>query len=1017
MSAGQTLTALGLGDQQTTVVVQLAGDPVTVADANSAGGLSDSQKQSIRDQLRSQQAPVESQVRSHGGQVLASYQATYNGFKVQIAASQAAQLASLPGVVAVHPLQLMTPSNIHGIPLIGAPQVWDGLNGLHGDGIKIADIDTGIDYTHADFGGPGTSAAYQLALASDTMTPDLTMVGPNAPKVKGGIDLVGDAYDASGTTPAQTTPVPDPNPLDCNSHGTHTAGTMAGFGVLANGTTYAGPYNATTVSSNSWLVGPGVAPKADIYAVKIFGCSGSTSETIDGIEWAVDHNMDVINMSLGSPFGSPDDPAAVAASNAAHDGVIVVASSGNEGANAYMTSTPASGDNVISVAASDPTAGFSAASIAMSSGTATVTESNNATFSDGLSGPIYVMPTDPSSDSNDTGSIGLGCNPADYLNAPVGSIVVVQRLSTDVTGCTRNDRAIFAENANRGIKAVVLVNDLDGYPPQTGDIPNPSTGMSVQIPYFGALNSDGPAFLAADGTGGTVSHTSVSNPQFEMLAGFSSWGPRSGDSFLKPNLTAPGVNIASAGMGTGTGALVDSGTSMAAPHVTGTAALVKQAHPDWRKVKYWDAAIENTADPSQVAGYGTPPAGTRGAGTGLVQALPAVQTQVVALGSNDMGVVNFGFNELTRDFNDSEDVKLTNFGNSWATFNVADTFDQGSPHSVSLYGSTVSVPPHGDRTIRVRLSVPAATAGGASYPGLSAFSDVAGVLQFTPVSGSNNNVTLRVPYYMVPQAAANIQTRVDDRKINRTNTATAVTTNYRGAAAGSADWYAWGIKDSRDHGLQSNDLKAVGVSSFPTAAGFYGTGVLQFAIATNHRWSNAAQDVFDVLLDVNSDGTPDYDVEAADLGALTTGQFNGVDVVAVFNLHNGNANLDFYTDSPTDSSTLVMPVDWALLCDPGWPCLATSSKVTYSVRALSLTDGTRDTSDTSATFNPNSPAVSNGMFDVVNPNGSASETLTVDPAQQALTPALGWMVVSHENTSREEAQLIPLNLGHGGDHH
>ena len=68
--------------------------------------------------------------------------------------------------------------------------------------------------------------------------------------------------------------------------------------------------------------------------MKVFGCNGPTNEVIDAIEWAVDNNMDVINMSLGSPFGSPDAPDAVAAENAAHDGVIVVASSGNEGSNA-----------------------------------------------------------------------------------------------------------------------------------------------------------------------------------------------------------------------------------------------------------------------------------------------------------------------------------------------------------------------------------------------------------------------------------------------------------------------------------------------------------------------------------------------------------------------------------------------------------------------------------------------------------------------------------------------------------
>ena len=116
---------------------------------------------------------------------------------------------------------------------------------------------------------------------------------------------------------------------------------------------YTGPYNASTVSANNWLVGPGVAPKADLYALKIFGCAGGTNEVIDAIEWAVDHNMDVINMSLGSPFGSADSPDAEAAENAAHDGVIVVTSSGNEGNSPYMTGTPGTGNDVISTAAND----------------------------------------------------------------------------------------------------------------------------------------------------------------------------------------------------------------------------------------------------------------------------------------------------------------------------------------------------------------------------------------------------------------------------------------------------------------------------------------------------------------------------------------------------------------------------------------------------------------------------------------------------------------------------------------
>ena len=1014
---GQKATMVDLATRQTTVVVQLAGDPVTVADADASAPLTDSQKQSIRSQLQAAQAPVESQVRAHGGHVLASYQSSYNGFKVQIAAGQAASLASLPGVVAVHPLELVKPSNIHGIPLIGAPQVWDGLNGFHGEGIKIADIDTGVDYTHADFGGSGNPADYQTALASDNLPANPLWFGPSAPKVKGGIDLVGDSYQPDNTQPGyQPNPQPDPNPLDCNGHGTHTAGTMAGFGVLGNGHTYTGPYNATTVSNNNWLVGPGVAPKASLYSVKVFGCSGPTNAVLDAIEWAVDNNMDVINMSLGSPFGSADSPDAEAAENAAHDGVIVVTSTGNEGPQPYMASTPGAGNDVIATAANDPTQTFAAAVMSLSTGSSvTAINANGWT-------PLPSTPLNVKVIRNASGGVSLGCSPADDLAGAGGSIPPNTLIVVARGTCGRVAKAIYGQQA--GAAAVLMINNASGYPPYEGPITvNPDDGSSftVTIPFLGVpLGAPANAVIAADGGTTTLSGTTIANPGFEQLASFSSYGPRSGDSFLKPNITAPGVSIFSAGMGTGTGPLNDSGTSMAAPHVTGTAALVKQAHPSWRKVKYWDAAIENTADPSMVSNYST-----RGSGTGFVQALPAVQTQVVALGDKDMGAVNFGYNELTRDFTGYEQVHVKNFGRSWATFSISDTLDQGSPHSISVWPSTISIAPGDTRDVNVRLSVPAATAGGAMIPGLdplSAFSDVAGILQFTPVGSSNSGITLRVPYYMVPQAVSNVETRVDDRKISKTHTATATTTNYRGAATGNAQWFSWGIKDKRDHGLHSNDIQAVGVTVYHGASAG-GNDLLEFAISTSHRWSNAAQNVFDVYVDLNNDGTPDVVVQAADDGVLTgSGDFNGVMDVAVFDPVTGSGYLDYNAFSPTDSNTIVLPVDSDLLCLPflngggSGPCYTGASRFSYTADAASWTDGTVDTTDMTGVFNPSTPAVNNGMYDSLAPNRSATEGLSYNPAEQAVAPNLGWMVVTQENASREEAQLIPLNVSSSSHH-
>ena len=1037
---------LGISSTPTTVVVQLSGDPIAVADADATTPLSQGQKDSIRSRLRSQQAPVSQQIRSLGGHVLASYQAAYNGFKVEIAANQAAQLASLPGVTGVYPLPTYKLDNTQGIPLVGGPQVWDAVNGsFHGEGIKIADIDTGVDYTHADFGGPGTTMAYINARGLDTSDPTSTSVcvtpaltpcfGPLAPKIKGGTDLVGDDYNVDDplSSSYQPVPHPDPNPLDCNSHGTHTAGTIAGFGVLSDGSTYTGGYDKNTVSSNSWIVGPGMAPKADLYAVKIFGCGNTTNDVLDGIEWAVDNNMDVINLSLGSPFGATDSPDAVAATNAAKDGVIVVSSSGNEGSNPYMTGDPASGSGAISVAANDPTPASPIANLTLtkadssSGGTLTAINANGFTPLPAGAGIEVIPATANDVTLGDLDSISFGCSTADDGSVPANTFIVVER-----GGCARVAKAIFGQQA--GAAGVIMVNSSPDFPPFEGQItldPDDNVPFNVSIPFLGVPGGDvpsesaaGAALIAADGGTLTESASTSVNPGFEALADFSSWGPATGSGDLKPNVTAPGVGIFSAGMGTGDGALNDSGTSMAAPHVTGEAALVKQAHPDWRKVKYWVAAIENTADPSMVSGYSM-----RGAGTGFAQALPAVQTQVVALGDKDNAAMSFGFNELNRDFNQVQLIRLKNFGNSPATFSVSDPSPLvgGSPHTTS-FPSSVTVPGHGgEAVVPVRLSVPAATAGGAALPcaGVTCdstpFSDVSGQITFTPSGGSNNGVTLRVPYYMVPQAVSDVDVRaLATNQLKRTGHGTAFVSNsLRAPAAGSADWYAWGIKDKRNHGLKSDDLEGAGVQSFPTAVppSGEGTGFLAFAIATNHPWSNAAMDEFDILVDVNGDHAPDYDIEVGDFGAITGGDFDGVDAVAVFDINEGGATINYLADAPTDSSTMVVPVDFAQLTDSS---AATSlgganQRFTYSVIATGLTDGTQDTSDMSAVFNPFNPAVNTGMFDPLPPGGHAIEALTVNGAEQALSPALGWMVVSHENASRDEANFI--ELPQSGFHH
>jgi minor extracellular serine protease Vpr len=980
-----TQLPLGISSLPVTVMLQLTGDPVTVADANAATKLSDSQRLAWRNQLKQLQSPIQQRVKALGGRVLGTYQAAYNGIKVNIASSKLAALAALPNVVAVHKVQLMTPDNIHGVPLIGAPAVWDGLNGFHGEGVKVAVIDTGIDWTHADFGGAGTAAAYTAAHANETQPADPAYFGPAAPKVKGGTDLVGDSYDANPMDATyQPVPHPDPNPLDCFGHGTHVAGTAVGMGVLADGTTYHGAYNNTTVSGNSWLVGPGVAPKADLYAIRVFGCAGSTEMTVDAIEWAVDNHMDVINMSLGSPFGTADDPSAVASSNAAKDGVVVVASAGNSGHNPYIDGSPATGSGVISVAASDPTQSFPGANVSLSTGaTSQAIVANGVSFPDGLTLPVKVLKTG-------SGAISLGCDPSEYNQPGVAGAIVVTTRGT----CARVARAVFGQQA--GAAAVVMVNNTNTLPPYEGPITgNPDTGqmLNVTIPFLGVTSGDGAKWLAADGGTASLSAVDLTNPGFLAPASFTSGGPRTGDSWLKPDVTAPGVSIFSAGIGTGNGFSVLSGTSMASPHTAGMAALVRQAHPTVKNVSYLKAAIVNTGAPTMVVGYTT-----RVAGSGFIQAVGATQTQVVALGNGGTATLNYGYAELNQNYNNTKTITLHNLSNTASTFTVGTSNDSGSPHSVTLGTTSVTVPAKSSATVDVTLSVPVATAGDSS-----AFRDVAGLVTFTPTGSGNRGVTLRVPYYLVPQATSSIKTSINALQLGKKHTGVATVTNTNGAITGAADWYAWGLTDGADAGGGSNDVRAVGVQAFP--------GVIAFAVSTAHRWSNAAADEFDVFVDVNNDGTDDYDVVGADLGALQTGSANGQMAVAVFNLGAGGGTIQFLADAPTDSSTIVLPVSISQLCVAGSPCLsAASPRFTYHAVGFDTVSGAADPVSGTAKFNAFSPAISTGMFDVVAPNTSATETVTINATEWPNSPALGLMIVSHDNKSANEAQTTTVTF-------
>lgn len=280
-------------------------------------------------------------------------QRAYNGIGVRVPVASLDQIAALPQVVAVHPLVSKEIDNSRGVPLIGAPQLWSAPFGLLGDGVSIGVIDTGADYLHVGLGGPGTGY-----LENDTTIVGDVVGFPNN-RIVGGYDFAGDGYNSNPALfPYNPVPVPDPDPMDCYDHGTHVAATVGGNGVTDEGKAYTGPYSSAT-DFPDMRIGPGVAPRADIYALKVFGCFGS-SEIVDlAIEWAIDPNgdgdfgdhLDVINLSLGSPVGNAQDYTAIAAERAAQLGIIVVASAGNTGDTFFVVGSPGTAQRVVTVGA------------------------------------------------------------------------------------------------------------------------------------------------------------------------------------------------------------------------------------------------------------------------------------------------------------------------------------------------------------------------------------------------------------------------------------------------------------------------------------------------------------------------------------------------------------------------------------------------------------------------------------------------------------------------------------------
>ncbi len=858
--------------------------------------------------------------------------AAYSGIAVQTDASRLAALAAIPGVKAIHRLTPKSTSNSASVPLIGAPKVWAG-TGNTGDGVRIGIIDTGIDYTHADFGGPGTTAAYEAAKASTTFA--------GTAKVVGGHDFAGDAYN--GDDPASV-PVPDENPLDCDGHGSHVAGTAAGLGVAADGTTWTGGY-ADPIDPAQVRIGPGVAPGASLYALKVFGCTGSTNLVGQALDWAADPNgdgdvsdhLDVVNMSLGSSYGSPQDPDAVASNNLAALGTMVVASIGNSGDVYEVGGSPGNARRVLGVAASDDgndvVDGLKVDSPAGIEPADTIDGDQDNVFAamrsvaydwagrPGVSdAPVVTVgdwsepaaAADATTQENNTD--GCDAYTGDDAAKVAGKVVLQMWLDGNGRRCGSAVRAAMAKAA--GAVGVVYGSDSNAFSAGvTGDAGIPAMLLVKQGRDAIKARLDASTEVRVTLTNDLRNAVTVKNPgAVDQLASFSSRGVGVAGG-IKPDVAAPGVTTFSAAVGTGNEGIAESGTSMASPHVAGEAALVRAAHPSWT-VEEVKAAIMNTATQDVFVGPDHTGAvyGPERVGSGRVVADAAVDTATLAYVTDDAGAVSVSFGPVAVTSATQSLTKTVRVVNKRPVTAASYTLSYDAAHETpgvtyTFSPSQVRVPAGGSADVKVTATFTRSQLRAVADPTAAADpldegimrnqrTDASGRIVLSPVDGTSGG-DLRVPVWSAPRPASTMKaapstTVTGSARVQASSlplTGSGLDTAVSGEAPTPEDYESTvstfqlqatspRIPDCSPSRVldcletpddRGADLRYVGSAS--DWAGWVDPkdAVLTFGISTQGPWRTpASENEFDVYLDTNGDGT-------ADAVAYTTRASSGAD--------------------------------------------------------------------------------------------------------------------------------------------
>jgi lactocepin len=549
----------------------------------------------------------------------------FNGFSLETEFQNLKEIESIPGVSSVRIARTFQESMAASRDLVQAQKVWEQ-HGYQGEGLLVAIVDTGVDYTHKDMKLTEKGKEKQK-LSQETIQ---TKFGETEVNEVWYSDKVPTGYDWADN---DTDVIPAENG---SSHGTHVAGTVG-----ANGD-----------ETNSGV--KGLAPGVQLLAEKVFSDKGGGAfedDIIAGIEHAVTMGADVINMSLGVDAGfvsEEDDLIQKAIRVATEQGTLVVVSAANS---AYSTKHSLLFPSAYNPYAENPDIGTVGApsvspyAISVASYENTKIHLNTLSDSNGLELPFqdqsqfhpkYNFKLSKFLNPNEEYEmvyVGEGIRRTDYTGKNVSGKIVVAKLLTQYYSYS----ALQFEAARAGAKAVIIIppDSLHDYPYlklSEFSIPVATTGKAPGQELVNKLTSGQMVKMKLSGD------TWVENRNKNNMSSFSSFGSPSTLDF-KPEISAPGGNIYSTVPGNDY--QVMSGTSMAAPHVAGGSALLLQAlyekglsHSEETVLKA-KLALMNTAkivmDPRTNSEV---PYSPRVQGSGLMQIQNAIHTPVIVTSRN-----------------------------------------------------------------------------------------------------------------------------------------------------------------------------------------------------------------------------------------------------------------------------------------------------------------------------------------------------------------------------------------------